>query len=108
MTDTFTWRAQVDASGGGEFRTKRTPFGDGYEQEIADGLNTDRQKWTVTITNKDVDAALAFVRAHVGVSFFWTPPKGVQGYYKCRSYRPQDLGGNYFHLSLEFEQSFAP
>ena len=111
MTDVFAWKVQANASGGGEFRTLKIPFGEGYSQEAEDGLNNDVQKWTVTYSEYKAKVAtvLAFVRAHKGaIPFFWTPPMGVVGYYKCKSYKQVDQGGGYWDLVMEFEQGFQP
>lgn len=61
----FTWRVTTQSSGAGEFRTKKSQFGDGYSQEVADGLNTDMQTWSVSATGVEADIApmVAFVRA---------------------------------------------
>lgn len=111
MTDTFTWRVHADASGGGEFRTLKAQFGEGYAQESPDGMHNDVQKWNVTVAARAPqmrDEILAFIRAQQGMSFYWTPPLGVQGLYKCKRYQPSDKGGAFFTLSMEFEQAFAP
>lgn len=110
MTDTFTWQVHNTADGGGELAVTETPFGDGYKQQVVRGLNPDVQKWNVTISGYKADAAevLQFIRDHVGVPFFWTPPLGVQGYYTCKRYKPRNVAGTYYTLDLEFEQAHAP
>ena len=108
MTDTFNWRVHATASGGGDFMLTESRFGDGYRQSAPFGLNNEEQKWSVTVSGSIVDEVLAFIRAHKGASFFWTPPKGDQGYYICKRYSPSDQGSGYFTLSLEFEQVFFP
>lgn len=111
MTETFNWRVHATASGEGEFITAKAQFGDGYAQEVPLGLNNEVQKWSVTVSGfrevLDV-GALAFIRARQGMSFFWTPPAGVQGYYKCKTYRLLDMGRGYFTLAMEFVQAFSP
>lgn len=108
-TQTFTWRVLATVTGGGKFRSKVSKFGEGYSQEWADSINNEEQAWKVTVVEPDVDAALAFVRARKGVeAFYWTPPKGAQGYYKCKDYNLVDQGGGVYTLDMNFEQAFAP
>lgn len=110
MTDTFTWRATIDTSGEGQLTTSRAQFGDGYAQEIPLGLNNDVQKIKVNVEGyeSEMQPVIDFIRSHVGQSFFWKPPLGVVGYYKCNKYSWKDQGGAYFTLSLEFEQGAMP
>jgi Phage-related protein len=110
MTDKFTWRVTTDSSGQGDFSTAKAQFGDGYSQEVANGLNSETQKWNVTYSNyaPKVREVLDFIRGHVGVSFLWTPPFGDEGYYRCKSWSATDQGGNYGVLTMQFEQVYAP
>jgi phage-related protein len=111
MTDTFNWRVHSTASGSGEFTTAKAQFGDGYAQEVPLGLNNEVQKWTITVSDWSAEleaGPLAFLRAHAGMSFFWTPPAGVPGYYKCKRYQLADQGRGYLTLNAEFEQAFMP
>jgi Phage-related protein len=111
MTDTFTWAAQTASSGGSEFRVKATKFGDGYTQEVEDGLNSEMQTASLSIEGTEAELApvVAFLRGHKATPFFWTPPMSTQAYFKCRSYKWSPLDGGYrFILSMEFEQTFAP
>jgi phage-related protein len=111
MTDTFNWRVHSTASGGGEIATSKSQFGDGYSQELPLGLNSETQRWTVTVSGYAalIDEVLAFIRAKQGAeSFYWTPPRGAQGYYRCKRYNTSDVGGAYFTLQMEFEQVFTP
>lgn len=111
MTDTFTWKAQVNSAADGEFDVSSSKFGDGYSQEVPNGLNSESQNWSVVIKGRknEVQPALDFVRSHKGVSFFWTPPlSAAQGYFKCKKYSFSDEGGSYWTLTLNFEQGYAP
>lgn len=110
MTETFNWPVTSEAAGTGNFVVKRAKFGDGYSQEIPDGLNSEYQNWNVTVIGypDEIAAPLAFIRARSGVSFFWTPPRGVQGYYSCKTYDLRDNGGGLWSLNMAFEQVFRP
>lgn len=108
MTDTFTWRATTATSGSGEFKTHDSKFGDGYSQSTPVGISNEKQTWSVTIMGyrHEVKPALDFIRAKKGAeSFFWTPPLGVQGKYRCKKYAPTPMGGNFFSLTMDFEEA---
>jgi phage-related protein len=111
MTDTFTWRPVGTPTGQTAFRVRKAPFGDGYSQEVADGLNNKVQSWPLDFAGykRDIEPIVAFLDAHAGyVGFFWTPPLGVQGLYKVTDYKFTPEGGDFYTLSATFEQKFAP
>lgn len=110
MTDTFTYKAQVSTSGNGEFTVSTAKFGDGYSQDVPDGINNETQKWSVQVSGYRtyVQAVLNFIRNHKGMSFFWKPPLGVIGYYACKRYSLGDAGGAYWTVTFEFEEVKRP
>jgi len=59
-------------------RVRTASFGDGYEQRVADGINTQPEVWQLTFTNVDTataDAIEAQLKGYAGVTAFtWTPP----------------------------------
>ncbi len=79
---TFTFPVGVDAAMGSSLETepkvRRAPFGDGYIQRSADGINSVRDVFTVmakNITPAQAAEINAFMHARKGAeSFFWTPP----------------------------------
>jgi len=51
----------------------------------------------------------AFLDAQQGYkSFYWTPPDGVQGLYRCATYQVTPAQANLRSLSAEFQQVYAP
>lgn len=115
MTDTFIWKTTTAASGSGTFATRESKFGDGYSQAVAAGINNETQSWNVELVGRKrtgvfgVLDPLAFLRAKKGAtSFFWTPPLGVQGYYRCKQYGIRDVGGGLYAITATFEQVFYP
>ena len=112
MTETFTWKSEVGGtSGSGEFKMATAQFGDGYSQDASIGLNPERQKWPVSVSGfrAQLQPVVDFVRDHSGSTpFYWTPPFGVQGYYKCKTWNLSPNGGDHWTLQLEFEQTYIP
>lgn len=112
MTDTFTWVPDDNPNGDFTHRVLRVKFGDGYEQTVPDGLNTLQQNWPLKFDRSaaDITPIKAFLKAHPGTSFFWTPPDlgAVQGLYKCFSFNSVPRSGNQEVLSCQFEQAYAP
>lgn len=111
MADVFTWCVRTEITGTGTFDVASARFGDGYQQTAAQGINNESQEWPVSIVGREakVAPALAFLRARRGaVSFLWTPPLGVQGFFLCKSYNLTPHGNGVYTLSATFEQTFQP
>jgi phage-related protein len=111
MTDTFKWLPIGQPAGQVSFRVRSAQFGDGYSQEVADGINNKVQSWPLQFTGSkaEMQALTDFLDAHGGYrAFYWTPPLGVQGLYKSSSYSPQPQGGPVYIVSATLEQHFAP
>lgn len=111
MTDTFAWKSVGTPSGTVTFRVSKAQFGDGYSQEVADGINNKSESWPLQFvgTKSQMQPIVDFLDAHAGaVGFFWTPPLGAQGLYKVASYQKAPQGGGIYLLSATFEQKFAP
>lgn len=110
----FIWRAEVGSSGTGEFNMFSSKFGDGYSQDIPNGVNNETQKWSVKVSSKGgpdrtFQQALDFIRAQRGQPFQWKHPNASGlGWYKCKRYSQSDEGGDYWTLTMEFEQAYMP
>lgn len=110
MTDTFNWPCITEPTGTVTLRARKAQFGDGYAQTVADGINAKVQSWPVSYTGDSsfIGPIAAFLDAHVGVSFYWTPPNGVQGYYQCATYTIVPHGSDLYTLTPTFQQVFKP
>lgn len=113
----FNWRAEVGTTGNGEFSVFTSRFGDGYTQDVPNGINNETQKWSVKVSGKGlpgggqmVQAVLDFIRAQAGSPFQWKHPnmRGALGWYSCKRYSQSDEGGDYWTITMEFEQSYQP
>lgn len=112
MTTTFpAFNPQTESPGQEKFRVRTAQFGDGYAQSVADGLNNKVQTWPVTFMVGDTDAAtiMAFLDGLSGYqSFYWTPPLGSQGYYRCTDYTLTPHGAAWNTIAATFVQVFSP
>ena len=95
-------------------RVRRTPFGDGYSQGQADGLNALAQEWDVRLTgvaDGPGSEIIDFFRQHGGhTPFSWTPrwataPILVLCPEWSRS-QPDTAGES--DISAKFKQTFEP
>ena len=86
---TFTYTPEFPPTEVSKPRVRRAELGDGYEQRIRFGLNTDLKTWQLTFkarSTAETTAIRSFLQARGGVeSFTWTPQfwGALQGQYVC-------------------------
>lgn len=72
------------ASKKSEPKTRRIEFGDGYEQRISLGLNSNPKQWSLefNLSEEDADIVEAFLDARAAdcEPFTWTPPDSNTSY----------------------------
>lgn len=109
---TFTWTPSFEATEVSRPRVRKFEAGDGYQQRIRFGLNTDPKEWNLQFSNRDDterDAILAFLEARDAVeSFDWTPPRGVAGKYICEEWQTTLSNCNNNQIRATFKQAFEP
>ena len=92
------------------YKVRKTNFGDGYQQRVADGLNSARTVWNLSfqgLTTTDANTVEAFIEARGGhESFYWTPPNGSQGRWVCEGLSRVEEGNAHASISVQFVQSF--
>ncbi len=112
MVDTFNPAIPPQEEPQGEvmLRVRKTQFGDGYSQVGGDGLNPKVQNWPLVFrgTTAEITPIRDFMDAHIGISFYWTPPLGVQGRYACFGYQLIPAVNNNYQLNVKLEQVFFP
>lgn len=113
MTDTFNWAPQLGPSNGsGSFRQLTAQFGDGYQQNVGDGINNEVQSHDLTfIGNAARTTAIRdFLRAHrSGQAFYWTPPlESAPLLFKVSGWRVTPQGAGNYTISTTFQQVFKP
>ena len=91
-------------------RVRTTVFGDGYTQRSGDGLNTQRQVWSLEFVSdsSSIDNIETFLRNTGGVdSFDWTPPRQTTALkFIYTSYARAPIGPYTDRLSVSFRQEF--
>src|SRR5437870_4716718 len=74
----FTWLPQYGAQASVTPDVLTAQFGDGYSQDVAVGINSTSQVWTLSFNTDPViaDSIFAFLQRQGGVKrFWWTPPR---------------------------------
>jgi len=109
---TFTYTPSFEATESSKPRAHKFQAGDGYEQRVRFGLNTDPKEWTLTFserTDTERDAILAFLETNAAVtSFDWTPPRGSTGKYVCDEWQVTMRAYNFNTIQATFRQVFEP
>lgn len=109
---TFTYTPDFGATKKNKPSVKVAKFGDGYEQRLAYGVNTNPQEWSLSFANRtDTEASAidAFLTARGAVeSFDWTPYGGTAGKYVCREWSRSLDSYNRNTIQATFIQVFEP
>lgn len=109
---TFSYIPDFDAVESQRPIVRRAKFGDGYEQRIRFGLNTDPREWRLTFDNRtdtERDNILSFLEARGGVeSFDWTSPLGSVGKYVCDEWQTTLKNYNNNRIQVTFREVFEP
>ncbi|EKU29876.1 phage tail protein [Alcaligenes sp. A-TC2] len=108
----FTWCPMKGPDGSSAFRTFSVQLGDGYVQEVGDGINNEMRTWPLQFSGLEgeIKPIREFLRRHAGFRpFRWTPPMELEpGLFIVREVKLQPMGGNVYTLSATFEERFAP
>ena len=84
---TFSYTPDFNAIESQRPRVRTVKFGDGYEQRLAYGLNTNPVEWRLTFANRtdtERDNITNFLEArNAAESFDWTPPGGSAAKWVC-------------------------
>jgi len=111
-----TWCPSVQTQTGTQPRTLRAQFGDGYSQEMLDGLNAYLRVWTitwepihgVTQTVPTLSQLDTFFRTNAGLRFYWTQPApcDTEGpkVFRCRQWQWTYEGGLIVGVQAVLEQ----
>lgn len=107
---TFTWKMNMGASADARHNVQVTRFGDSYAQRVSHGINNKVMDWSGEKTG-DYDTVIKpiadFLDEHAGLKpFLWQNPHGTTAKYVCQNYTISQRKGNFWQISLKFEQVF--
>lgn len=111
---TFTYIPEYPPTESSEPRARKTQFGDGYEQRVRFGLNTDLKNWELELNSRDETETTGirnFLQARGGVeSFTWTPPffSATAGQFVCEKWSITAVAHNIFNIRATFRQVAEP
>lgn len=94
-----------------EPRVRSTNFGDGYNQEIPDGINDLAEKWDLSFSNRQksiIDSMDLFFRENRGIAFDWMNPDGIIIKVKCKSWSKTVNHSMDASMTTTFVQDFEP
>ena len=107
---TFTYTPSFTADLEERPNVQRIQFGDGYEQRVAFGINTQPKNWSLQFNNRtdaERDTILTFLRARGAVeSFDWTDPNGYAGKWICSEWQTSQVSCNFNNITATFRQVF--
>jgi phage-related protein len=109
--DTFSWVPSYTSRMTRKPSVLEAEFGDGYVQDSPEGINSTRMVYTLVFDVAPATADLidAFLAAHVGLPFIWTPPRKTALRWRCND--EWGVGEESFGLvsvTATFKQDFAP
>lgn len=106
----FTWVPDLEARGTFKPRVLSANFGDGYAQELADGINNNPGTYALNFSVLNLttyQAIMNFLEGLNGASAFdWTTPKGVTGRFKCKDWSDTSSAVTY-SISATFVQVYG-
>ena len=104
-----TWLPEVGASKQQTPRIKKIPFGNGYEQRSADGININKEIWPLTFKGDPVkiQAIDDFLIARNSLQAFeWVTPEAKTIAVTCSSWTHTWDDFGWHTLTAEFNQVF--
>lgn len=110
---TFTYTPDYPAQVEYRPRVRVAQFGDGYQQRVADGINTAMDAWSLTFTvrtDTEASAIRDFLAARGGYEAFdWTPPNESTAIrVVCREWSRAFDHTNKNTVTARFERTYEP
>jgi len=104
----FTWTPSYGAQESSQPSVRAIKFGDGYEQRLAYGLNTDLKTWNLefgNVSTAEKDQITGFLEARQGTqNFNWTTPNNVVGSFVCQEWTVTSTGPSRWTISTVFRE----
>ncbi|HCA18684.1 MAG TPA: phage tail protein [Alcaligenes faecalis] len=112
LHEQFIWCPMKEPDGASTFRILSAQLGDGYVQEVGDGINNETRSWPLQFAGYEgeIKPIRDFLRRHQGFRpFYWTPPMELEaGLFIAREVKLRPMGGKTYTLSATFEERFLP
>lgn len=109
---TFTYIPSVNTRQTTQPRVRIARFGDGYEQRVADGINTRQETWNLTfngITDELASEIDAFLVAQgAALAFDWSTPDGRQIKVVCEDWSRDYVEPDMNNLYATFRRVYEP
>lgn len=109
---TFTYTPSTGAAVDHKPAVRQVKFGDGYEQRLAAGLNTDPEMWRLEFRGLTTSTATAidnFLKARNAVETFdWLSPSGTAAKFVCPEWSRSFDEPNVESIRATFVQVFEP
>lgn len=111
--DIFTWLPQYGAQSSVTPTILTAAYGDGYSQDIAIGINSTPQTWTLSFNNDPVtaDSIWQFLMNQGGVKRFWWVPPRQSDAIKVKTtgvYTKTETDVGQVTVGVTFQQVFDP
>lgn len=94
-----------------KYRTRRSKFGDGYQQAAVDGINATELTWKLSFDNlatSYINTITTFLDERAGAfPFWWTPPGGTPLLWTCEERERSDYGPSSSTLRCTFVRWFG-
>jgi phage-related protein len=105
---TFIWVPSYGAQETSKPTVRGMQFGDGYEQRISYGLNTDLKSWSVSFDNVTTavkDQITGFLDARGGSqNFNWLTPNGAVGSFICQDWNSSAVAPDTWSITATFRE----
>lgn len=93
-----------------DFRMLKNEFGDGYKQNIPDGLNNIEESHNLqweNIPDSVADDIISQLKSFNGTTFEWTTPEGVTKNWTCQKISRTRPGYRTSTVSVVFTEDFS-
>lgn len=108
---TFTYIPSSSSSVETKPKVVTAKFGDGYEQNLLDGINSSAEEWSLTFADYDLTTAetiVSFFKDNntATTPFDWTTPDGNTYRFLCKSWKRNFTSSMTAAISCTFQQVF--
>lgn len=104
---TFTYVPDFPLDAETQGRVLEARFGDGYRQQVPDGLNTTLPVYRLAFrqrTSTEAGNIETFLKANLGAIFDWTPPGLAAGKFVCSQWTRSRANALFENVTAVFEQ----